>query len=277
MNRQTFHQYLEEPSKLYQLSLTELQSLVMDYPYSSNLRLLLLLKARLEGHPKAELITSQVAARTFDRAHLYRLLTDLEKETEAEGETLELRGLEELDVELLEAKPLEQVQEEEIMREKTVSPELEASEERGTLSVPPPLAEDPDTQRSYANAPDSSRSSSADKKQREGSLGEFVPKSQSPKAPLSPSPLKARLERLKHRQLARLTAPEPERAEASLKQIARRSVSRHRGVASETLAQLLVGQGQYQRAIKMYEELSLAHPEKKSIFAGLIKELKEKL
>ena len=114
-----------------------------------------------------------------------------------------------------------------------------------------------DTQRSSASATDTSRSLTE----------EATTKSE----------LASRLGRLKRRQLSQLVAKEPDSPEATLKQIARRSIARHRGVASETLAKLLVGQGQYQRAIKMYEELSLAHPEKKPIFAPLIKELKEKL
>ena len=272
MNRQTFHKYLEEPSKLYQLSLTELQGLVMDYPYSSNLRLLLLLKARLEGHPKADLITSQVAARTFDRAHLYRLLNELEIEAEAAGDTLELKGLEELDIELLNAEPLIReeatAKEEELAVPNTTAPVtsgIEQEEEDYDQGMSPEISEVADVE------PEATPTIKDDV--AEAATSAAAPPLQTPVS----TPLKSRLERLKRRQLARLEKPELTGPETSLKQIARRSVSRHRGVASETLAKLLVGQGQYLRAIKMYEELSLAHPEKKSIFAGLIKELKEKL
>ncbi len=272
MNRQTFHEYLEEPSKLYQLSLTELQGLVLDYPYSSNLRLLLLLKARLEGHPKAELITSQVAARTFDRAHLYHLLSQLE--TEAEGETLELKGLEDLEMELLEATPTE-------------SQDLEVSEQQGPLSIQPPpftpTAPDLDDSAAVVEQPElptvdqSSAQIAATDRTETAEMAKSDTERSSASATDASRSLAVRLNRLKRRQLSQLVQQEADSPEATLKQIARRSIARHRGVASETLAKLLVGQGQYQRAIKMYEELSLAHPEKKPIFAPLIKELKEKL
>jgi hypothetical protein len=48
-------------------------------------------------------------------------------------------------------------------------------------------------------------------------------------------------------------------------------------IASETLAELLVRQQQYPRAIRMYRRLVLLYPEKKAIFARQIQELKEKL
>ena len=44
-------------------------------------------------------------------------------------------------------------------------------------------------------------------------------------------------------------------------------------IASETLAQLLVLQGHYSKAMAMYEQLSLIFPEKSSLFAGEIKKI----
>jgi Flp pilus assembly protein TadD len=48
-------------------------------------------------------------------------------------------------------------------------------------------------------------------------------------------------------------------------------------VATETLGKLLAKQGQYAKAIKVYEQLSLVNPEKSSSFAATIQELKQKL
>ena len=85
-------------------------------------------------------------------------------------------------------------------------------------------------------------------------------------------PLVQRLDRIRQQQLARKRGSREE-----VDKIARRSLVAHDAVASETLAQLLVRQGQYQHASKMYRRLILLYPEKKTIFAGLIKDLKEKL
>ncbi|HAP00403.1 MAG TPA: hypothetical protein DCQ93_00620, partial [Bacteroidetes bacterium] len=49
------------------------------------------------------------------------------------------------------------------------------------------------------------------------------------------------------------------------------------GFATETLAKILVEQGKFQKAISMYETLSLIYPDKSLLFAPLIKELKKKI
>jgi hypothetical protein len=45
MNSENFHEYVKNPSMLHQVSYQELKSLVLQYPYSPNLRYLLLLKS----------------------------------------------------------------------------------------------------------------------------------------------------------------------------------------------------------------------------------------
>lgn len=64
--------------------------------------------------------------------------------------------------------------------------------------------------------------------------------------------------------------PEPPTA----REIARESVREDLEIASETLAGLLVQQQQYDRAIKMYEHLSLLIPEKNTYFAAKIDAIK---
>jgi hypothetical protein len=46
---------------------------------------------------------------------------------------------------------------------------------------------------------------------------------------------------------------------------------------SETLAQIFALQGNINKAIQVYEQLSLSFPEKKSFFASQIRNLKRKL
>jgi hypothetical protein len=48
MNSENFHEYVKNPSMLHQVSYQELKSLVLQYPYSPNLRYLLLLKSLFE-------------------------------------------------------------------------------------------------------------------------------------------------------------------------------------------------------------------------------------
>jgi hypothetical protein len=93
-----------------------------------------------------------------------------------------------------------------------------------------------------------------------------------PVLPASAGGLRERLTRIRRRQEAR-----SEDGSENVGKIARRSLVAQEVVASETLAKLLVRQGQYQNAIKMYRQLVLLYPDKKTTFAGLINNLKEKL
>lgn len=58
--------------------------------------------------------------------------------------------------------------------------------------------------------------------------------------------------------------------------MARLSVVDNSDMVSETLALIHVDQGHYQKAIEMYEKLSLKYPKKRSYFATQIKNLKQK-
>jgi hypothetical protein len=74
------------------------------------------------------------------------------------------------------------------------------------------------------------------------------------------------------------SAPEPVAVEKKMpgaRKVAEESLREDLGVASETLAGILVQQHQYDRAIKMYEHLSLLIPEKNTYFAAKIDAIKK--
>ena len=58
------------------------------------------------------------------------------------------------------------------------------------------------------------------------------------------------------------------------KTFALKSIVENKEIASETLAEILVEQGSIQKAINMYERLSLIFPEKNTFFAKRIEKLK---
>ncbi|MEO0731928.1 MAG: hypothetical protein AAFZ52_03765 [Bacteroidota bacterium] len=282
MTAQEFNRYLDAPEQLYELPLPELQQLALRYPYSANLRLLLLLKARLEEHPNAAAYLERCAAASFDRAFLYDILQELDgtgtiTTAAAAEDTLELRALDELQAELL---PLED----------------SSSDTERLVSVPPPLAPKEPLPLAPAPAPTTVGSSAAKKMPAQvpvapafdypawaatataylDSLPAPLPVAtdQPTPAPTSP-PIPSLAQRL--RRIRRIQEQRQEHRRDQVDRIARRSLVAHEAVASETLARLLTQQGQYQHAIKMYRRLILLYPEKKTIFAGLIKDLQKKL
>ncbi|PHI18657.1 hypothetical protein CEQ90_16895 [Lewinellaceae bacterium SD302] len=333
MNRQTFLHFLEEPAKLYQLPLIELQGLVLEFPYSPNLRLLLLLKARLEDHPRQQEMLQQLASRTFDREHLHDMIRELDREAireeAAKEERLELPDLNKLDFAFVTNDSQEEVaakenslaaeinpppapvtSEDELLE--TISDEVQLPDDDDgptladsfnldgiitettaptkTVSTEPEATPATDQTAEIAN-----RTTITDLDYLDNLLPAAISISEVTRSyyasyrPPVPQPIeelvapdsdgdrpdkvKSRLRRHRKKQLDLLKHRERDR----LKEIARQSVSAHDEVASETLAKLLTRQGQYAKAIKMYQRLSLQNPKKSVIFAGLIQELKEKL
>lgn len=273
---------------LYNLPLASLQQLAMEYPYSPNLRLLLLLKTHLEGHPDEADYLNRCSAAAFDRAFIYDLLQDTRLEvTKGEREAtevLELRTLEEIALEeaAIMATPPQSVPETgDNLSYESLFP-FPDEEEADPLPAPPaqpaPAVTVPTYPISWADNAAAFMTSLP--------TGPCLPETDTATAPqpepvskFSASPplsqatnLRERLREIRQVQAGKLADEQEE-----VRQIARRSLVTQEAVASETLASLLVRQGQYQHAIKMYQRLSLLYPEKKSIFAGLIKDLKEKL
>lgn len=300
MTTQDFQRYLEQPRLLYDLPLANLQQLAMEYPYSPNLRLLMLLKSHLEGHPNEADYLSRCAAAAFDRAFIYDLLKDTSQVAttpEPAEEVLELKTLDDLALEsaalLSDAAPPAT---DDKLRYANIfpdAPEAEAEHENPlTFDTPSdvtdaltPAGPQPAESNPPALIPAKWATTAATFL---GVLPDWTDQPQNvvittsapePLAhfqPLRPSTsensLRDRLREIRRQQAGKLADEQEE-----VRKIARRSLVTQEAVASETLAQLFVRQGQYQNAIKMYRRLELLYPDKKTIFAGLIKDLKEKL
>lgn len=77
MNAENFVKFIKDFSQLYQLPYEELKSLVMQYPYSTNLHYLLLIKSHQEQHKEFEKNLRTSAIYSQDRSFLYGLLKQL--------------------------------------------------------------------------------------------------------------------------------------------------------------------------------------------------------
>lgn len=315
MNADNFAEYLQHPARLYQVSFQELKNLVAEYPYAANVRFLLALKSRMEQDPKLDQHLHQLAAHTFDRAALYHFfqeelaaIVDLATET---NERLELKDLQELE-NMLEAPPLTvdigSGQSESIARPEAI-PEIPrpAPSPQGTgwEATGPALAatgpEPPITPSRASQPPPVTAPALRTNWAAMGLLAAAVPlvakweavrpaavEPTPPAAEATPAPLPKKSfdswsNRRRRDRLARIRQlrekAQPQEANNGLKlveQVVRESIVEHDNLASETLARLLVDQGKYARAIRMYERLILLFPEKSRYFAAIIENLKQK-
>ena len=100
MNAENYPLFLRRPERLWQLNGHELRSLVLEYPYSANLRLLLAQKAQMEAWPDAEALLAMAATYHSDRKQLHWQMRLLPSERPEDApQTIE---------EVLELKPLDE-------------------------------------------------------------------------------------------------------------------------------------------------------------------------
>ncbi|MCF8245693.1 MAG: hypothetical protein K9J37_14065 [Saprospiraceae bacterium] len=126
MNSENFHEYVKNPSMLHQVTYQELKSLVLQYPYSPNLRYLLLLKSLFEQ------------SRDFDRNQVLASLSspDRKKLRQLVKQYTRFREMQEnytLNEDFLELKDLSSL--ESMMDEM----EADAAPKQTGAAVPPPL------------------------------------------------------------------------------------------------------------------------------------------
>lgn len=319
MNAESFSTYLDQPAKLYQLPYQEIKNLVAEYPYSANLRRLLLLKSKIEQDPKFEQYLHDLASSTLDRRHLYEFVTReipqlLELDTEPE-ERLELHDL----TQMREKDKIPVIQEEQEEERPTVPisaavpleieepadeldsfPEVEALEP--TVPLEPSLEASAPPAAPEAAAPEEEEAPVQEEAhtQPEEEVAEIAPippyrvstallttlisGSLLAGAKISPQPKTKFSSWQEHRSKSgrdwkalRKRSKSSQIKPPKAKEVAKQSVQDPANLASETLARLLVRQGQYRKAIKIYQRLSLLYPEKSRYFAATIEELKQKL
>ncbi len=253
---------LEQPEQLAFIPFEELKTLALAYPYAHNLRYLLALKAKNEDHPDQHKLLATAAAYSLDRTRLFNLCAPIQLVPQKMEEILELKPLDDL---LKEREQLNVLQREEIFEKKSA----QAIPATPTKNNPSPHLEP--VQKTEEKTADLSISTPP---QTQPVLG-FNDWYSAFNVPI-----------LGHKKLINndLNKKEQEQKEAvtnapsksSVAQtLAEKSVSENKDVISETLARLLAKQGYTEKAIAMYERLSLAFPDRHTTFAAEIDKLKK--
>ncbi len=322
MNAESFYEYLQNPSKLYQVSYQELKSLVMLYPYSPNIRYLLLAKSILDKQKDENRNLQLAALYSPDRKWLRKKIKQLQLLVETGNESylhedfLELRDLAELEMSRTELHEEPIMKPVELSREATVDVDIQdnsgfdfkekqvfdlesaVTEIRETIQTASEIAEaeivsDDNIYFSRLVNVVIESSAAVEKLVNEGfaqenkEFQERVPEAEAD----APDPKSSFNSWLKQFQPPHHGVPsqdlkdviqqpssdlEYEEPEDVAKEMASKSILEDDDIVSLSLAALLEGQGHYEKAIAMYEKLSLHYPEKSSFFAAKIEKLKQK-
>lgn len=301
MNSENFPEFLNDPSGLYKVSYEELQSLVLEHPYASNLWKLLLCKAYFEDKSDFPKILEALAIRIQDRRRLkdfMSILIDLKLEYDLAIETRQILDLDKLKEKAIEramsnpaieeqevkkaemkAQPdntvrkdlLEELfSEEQEKKAKGVEANLKSAEEEedtpSTFKVDSEVLNNIICGNNISNTLNFNREGIQNMlyKQKKGSL-------RISKKPIPKNSFKS-WNSVNKPKKNKTRKPKNNKA----KSMAAKSIMYNTQIASETLAKILEQQGYFDKAIKMYEQLCLKNPEKNTFFEAKIKNLKER-
>ncbi len=305
MTQERFIKLLDNPAEvLASITYEELKTLTLAYPYAHNLRTLLALKARQDGHPEASRALGSAAAYSLDRTRLFLLIhptqviapQKVEEELVFELKPIEtvqrrLESLEALDrVSATDAAPATNAVETPEREERPkasddiqptpvgeLSPQNEAPISVATVPLSIQTIPIPEPVEESSAAPPFELESPQETPVQEPpifvSFNDWVGTFQMPA-------LSGELQKnvLKKPSTQAVIAPEsiaPAKQPPSTAQtLAEKSVTENKDVISETLAKLLARQGNKEKAIAMYERLCLVFPDKSATFAAEIEKLR---
>lgn len=268
MNKEQFTEYLLNPDRLQESSLSDLTAFVKEFPYCNTGHILLTLKLFLEKNVlyNAELKTTAVYAgsRRILKKHIDRLsnsglqsfLPDEERAAEVKTESPK--------------------KEEPELREREAVQNNEAEEEN--VSEIEVVEEEP-VQESSVD-PKDSRSYTVDelKKIIEKRIREIEGKKKQPeKQQPQKQKVKSKAEIIDSFIKNSPSISRPKSTFFDPVDVAKQSVVDEENIVSETLAKIYMDQGYTEKALHIYEKLILKFPEKSAYFAALIEKAKKDL
>ena len=311
MNRQRFNILLQDPSKVDNNDIRQLNEYRKKYPYFQSLYVVLSKALKDREHPKTDAFIKKAAIYTANRAHLKEIIEgDVFKNSPTTGQA------EEAKTQTPEVKntplPQESTKEEQKSVEETTpvksldqanrpmsqkGPESKSSEDdqatkntridsdKGTLSYQPDLHELAAT-KSRIEALLRGETKQPEEKQKH--LEPEAKTDDAHQAEIRTDKDKAKKKPLKANQIEiieKFIADEPRidikrkaaaESEQDQEDLAEKQLKSQENFVTETMATLYLKQGKSKKAIHIYEKLCLKFPEKKAYFASQIEKVKSK-
>lgn len=311
LNRDSIHLQMKDLTTCSTQHLTELKELMELYPYASSLVTLYLKSLANDQDLRLNSQLEKYAYQIPNRALLYGFLTEKPIEKHKEEEQLSLLPEEKIgDQRTEEFVPMDDVEmeihEEPILNKDDVLhllPEMEEGEEEAPLNIPHHVDTNSEVEELIQSAvigssylqmayPESQEEIEEEDlsiyaQDAENSLDEPTSSmgavSNEPKSFTDWLKMGEILDGKHEEEIEEDKKPsfyqfeKPKKEFYSPLKKAKESVSENAMPVSETLAQIFALQGNINKAIQVYEQLSLSFPEKKSFFASQIRNLKRKL
>lgn len=265
MNKEQFTEYMQHPDRLKEASLSDLMNLVKDFPYCQSARILLTMKLYVDKNVlyDAELKTTAIYAgsRNILKKHIDRLnhssvrivLPDEEIKQSADNQ-------EESKVQEVKSQPSHD--------EKVAENSLAESEQAANHEVD--KKDHPEQLRSYTVE--------ELKKMIEDRIREIeAEKKQQKKSKAKPAQAQSKQAIIDNFIKNEPSISRPKTTFYDPVDYAKQSVVDQENIVSETLANIYMDQGHFDKAIKIYQKLILKFPEKSTYFAALIEKAEKNL
>jgi tetratricopeptide (TPR) repeat protein len=290
LNKSNINKRLFDQQVFKESEMLEFKEIIGLYPYASVFAIAYLRGLKKMEHIQFEDELHQHAFKIANRNVLYQLVNQLEEETDAETDVevvIEAETKTEIDAEV------ELVTEAETVAEVEVATETETEELIHPVSE---TTEKADTElETLINASAATTTFIHEFNQQGAEVDTELAKNELPKESKA-IPSKAEIEstpksfnqwltlgettnnpELEEKKTTMISIEKPKREFYSPSKKAKESIDGNKMPVSETLAKIFVLQGNYPKAIYVYEQLIIIYPKKKSIFASQIKQLSNKL